>query len=343
MESQVFDLEKIKEITKPIDDLQGKLSSLDRLYEKVFQTKNEIKKDTFTEIYYSQMENLIEILQEIYTKLMKISNENVNKFLILQDDLIKKYKDSFKEDLKNFNLNQNLTKTIGLNLIKNKKISKIITRSSFIPAITSRLWLDLIESLKSNSLFKSSLKKIKNFYESLLQEKLEIELSKIPDDINPSLIDHFKQIYMDDQISFNEFLNDVEARLSKEKLEEKKKIIEETKEKEKIKQLQKKQEQQQQSYQDYFKLSEEEFKRRRRKQKRKSLKDIAAEPKKAKEISEEVSEKIEKFKSEIDRRIQEEYIIKKDEETDPLDLIRERRKKKTQEYNKFIKKFENKE
>ena len=52
---------------------------------------------------------------------------------------------------------------------------------------------------------------------------------------------------------------------------------------------------------------------------------------------------IEKFKSEMDRRFKEEFIIKKDEDTDPLDLIRERKLKKAEEYKNYIKKFENKE
>ncbi len=343
IENQLFNLEKIKEITNPIDDLQGKINTLDQIYETLLKRKNEIKKETFNDKYYTQIQDLNGLLQNIYEKLIKISKENVNKFLILYDDLIKKYKDSFKENLKNLNLNQNFTKKIGLSLIENKNISKIIDRSSYIPAITSNVWLELIESLKSNSLFISSIRKIRDFYDTLIKARLEIELSRIPEDINPVLIEHFKKVYINDQITFNKFLNDVETKLTKEELEEKRKIIEETKEKEKIKQLQKKQEKQQQSYQDYFKFSEEEFHRRRRKEKRKNLKEIVAEPKEMRKISEEISEKIEKFKHEIDRRIQEEFIIKKDEETDPLDLVRERKKKKTQEYKTYIKKFENKD
>ena len=185
--------------------------------------------------------------------------------------------------------------------------------------------------------------KAKIFFNTLIQEKLKVELSKIPEDIDPILVEAYRNTFIKDPLTFKEFFENVESKLTAEELEKRKQVIQETKEKEKIKQLQKKQEKQQQSYQDYFNLSEEEFKRRRRKEKRKSLKDIPSEPKEVKQISEEVTEKIEKFKSEMDRRFKEEFIIKKDEDTDPLDLIRERKLKKAEEYKNYIKKFENKE
>ncbi len=343
IEKQLFDLEKIREITDPLQALQGKLSNLEEINDNVSEMQKKITQDKFGKELINQFQEILKILKDINNKLKKHSNENINKFLVFRDELIKKYKDSFKEDLKYLNLNQEFMKTIGLFLIENKKISKIIDRSSYIPALTLDIWLDLIESLKANSLFISTIKKIHIFYDYLLREKLKLELNKIPDDINPVLIEDFKKTYKKDPLTFQEFLENVETKLTAEEFDKKRQIIEETKEKEKLKQLQKRQEKQQQSYQDYFTLSDEEFKRRRRKEKRKSLKEITTEPKDIKEMSDEVSEKIEKFKSEMDKRFQEEFIIKKDEDTDPLDLIRERRKKKTEEYKKFIKKFENEE
>ncbi|KKL55087.1 hypothetical protein LCGC14_2258910, partial [marine sediment metagenome] len=53
------------------------------------------------------------------------------------------------------------------------------------------------------------------------------------------------------------------------------------------------------------------------------------------EISEEISEKIEKFKSKFNKSFEEKYLIKKDEEKDPIDLIRERKSNKDKEYKHF--------
>ena len=78
-------------------------------------------------------------------------------------------------------------------------------------------------------------------------------------------------------------------------------------------------------------------------EKRKSLTEIASESKQIKEVSEEVSEKIEKFKSKLDKSLKEEIYISKVDDRDPLELIRERKKKKSKEYKDFIDKFKDSE
>ena len=343
IEKQVFNLEKIKEITGSIEGLQGKIIALDEVNKKISKYQEEITLNPFSKEFFSQFQEFNEIIKVIDELLIKISNKNVNKFLVFQDNLIEKYKDSFKDNLRDLNLDNEFMKKIGLFLIKGKQISKIIDKSSFSSSVSLDIWLDLVESLKSNTLFSTTIKKIRIFFDSLTQEKLEVELKKIPGDTSPAIIEDFRRVFKDNSITFNEYIDAYEMKLTSEQLEEKRILIEESKEKKEIKLLQKKQKRQQQSYQDYFKMSDEEFKRRRRKEKRKSLTDTLNEPSKLTEISEEVTEKIEKFKIEMDRRFKEEFIVKKDEDTDPLDLIRERMKKKTEEYKKFIKKFENEE
>ena len=110
-----------------------------------------------------------------------------------------------------------------------------------------------------------------------------------------------------------------------------------------MKKLKKNQEEQKKTYEEYLKLSDSEFKRLRRKKSREKLTDISEKSteKDSIEISDEVSEKIEKFKSQLEKRFNEEFMIQKDEEKDPLDLIRERKKKKEKEYKKYKDHFEN--
>ena len=99
------------------------------------------------------------------------------------------------------------------------------------------------------------------------------------------------------------------------------------------------------SYKVYIKLSDKDFKRKMRKKKRESLSDLATEHENTDQIqmSEEITEKIEKFKLKFDSSFDEKYLIKRDDEKDPLDIIRERKERKKKEYKDYIKKFENDE
>ena len=340
---QLFDLEKIKDLTNPIEELQGNVFELENNYAKFNEyKKNEISELSFNKDYTNQIQTITQILEDINRKLIKLSNLNINKFLIFQDNLIKKYKDSFKDNLKKLKIDRMKIKEIGIFLIENRKICKIIDKSSFISAIEINQWLDLLESLKLNSLFQSSINQCEKFYNLLLKKKLTVELNKIPEDTDLVLINNFKRAYLKNpDLTFKEFLQIIEEKLTEEELDSRRIIIEQTKEKEKLKELKKKQEVQRQSYEDYLRLSNKEFEKMRRKKRRKKLSDLATKQELSKEIqiSEEISEKIEKFKSKFEDSFEEKYLMPRDEEIDPLDIIRKRKKQKDEEYKDHIKKF----
>ncbi len=343
-ENQLFNLEKIKEFTLPIEELQVKVNQL-REYFSIYK-KNMLfsEKYFFDEHFLSQFEDIKRLLEKLNKKLHVVSNNNINKFLDFKDRLINKYKDKFKANLKKLYLDKIPSKKIGLFLIENKKISKIIEHVSFIPSIEIHQWLQLLESLKYNTLFSKSVENLKIFYKDLLHEKLERELSKIPKNTNPTLIKEYKKNFQDDpSLTFNKFFLDIESKLTQKELKAKKDIIEKTKEKEKFEKLKKKQEKHKETYDDYLKLSNREFERRRRKEKRQKLTDISIVPKEEKqiEISDEISEKIQKFKSQFEKHFEETYLIHRNDDEDPLDLVRERKKRKKKEYKKFKDHFEN--
>lgn len=344
-EHQIFDLEKIKDLTNPIEELQGNVFELENNYAKFNEyKKNEISGLSFNKDYTNQIQTITQILEDINRKLIKLSNLNLNKFLIFQDNLIKKYKDSFKDNLKKLKIDRMKIKEIGIFLIENRKICKIIDKSSFISAIEINQWLDLLESLKLNSLFQLSINQCEKFYNLLVKKKLTVEVNKIPEDTDPVLINDFKRAYLKNpDLTFKEFLQIIEEKLTEEELDSRRIIIERTKEKEKLKELKKKQEVQRRSYEDYLRLSKKEFEKMRRKKRRKKLSDLATKQELSKEIhiSEEISEKIEKFKSKFEDSFEEKYLMQKDEEIDPLDIIRKRKKQKDEEYNDHIKKFKN--
>ncbi|MHA1436598.1 MAG: hypothetical protein ACTSPD_03400 [Promethearchaeota archaeon] len=339
---QLFNLEKIKEISSPINKLQGKIYTLEDLYEKVIEYKDFKKKKIFDdEAFLNKLHKIFNYLGELVNDIIKISKANVDKFFTFQDHLIEKYKENFRKELLELNLNKDYSKKIGLFLIENKKISKIVKRTSFIFSIPIEEYIAIFDSLNENSLFLATLKKVHNFYQNLIKKKLDFELKKIPLDTDPILIKDFKTIFLKNPLTFEEFLFDFEKTLSKEDLKIKRKIIEKFKEKKNIEKLKNQQEKQLKihgvQFEDYIKLTDEEFRRKRRKEKREKLSDLIKKPNVRPEISEKISEKIEKFKSKVS--FEKKYLISKDNEKDPLDLIREIKKKREEEYKKFLKKF----
>ncbi|MFX1571308.1 MAG: hypothetical protein ACFFB0_01030 [Promethearchaeota archaeon] len=342
--NQSFNLEKIKDLTSSIDVLQAKFYQLNEDYININTFKQSVIHDFTNKVFLSQIEDIINLINDLKKNLEYISKDNINSFLYLQESLIKKFKEKNQERLKRLKLNQRVLREIGLYLIEKRKINKAIHEISFVPSIEVTQWIEILDSLKQNSLFLSTIKKIDLYYENLIQDKLKLELSKIPKDTDPSLIKDFEVAFLDDpNITFPEFLKDIKSKLTQKELETKKEFIAKAKEREELEKLKKKQEEQKEAYKDYLKLSDKDFERKIRKKSREKLSNIRTTNKKTKkiEISDEVSEKIEKFKSKLDKSFAEKYLIQKDDEQDPLDLIRERKIKKEKEYKKYKNHFEN--
>ncbi|MGV9204047.1 MAG: hypothetical protein ACOC44_08490 [Promethearchaeia archaeon] len=346
MENELFKMEKIKKLTEPIDLIQGNLQSLKDESED-FDARGieiEIKGDSLDE-EFKQIESIIKDIKET---LVDISNRNINQFLNLKEHLISKYKESFNEKLKRFGINSKKTKEIGLKLIDRKEISIIIKKVSYISSLGTSQWLDLTDSLKNNSLFQSSVRKISDYYDEIIKKKLSRELEKIPEHIDEVIITEFKKQFLQDpSINFTEFYDNLKAELTKKDIEDKSKIIKKIREEEKLQKLKEELEKQlkssKSSYQDYFKYSEREFERRRRRKRRGKLSELQDAPSKEREISDEVAEKINKFKSKLDRSFRKKYMKEEEEEKSPLDIVRERKEKKRKEYKKYKDSIQNRE
>lgn len=341
--NQTFNLEKIKEFSLPIEKLQVNLNQMSEESRNINLLYKNIENNFNNRIFVSQIKEIKEILSSINKNLILISNNNITKFLDFQDSLLKKFKDGFKDRIKNLNLSGGEVKIIGLNLIEGKKISKIIETVSFVSSIELSLWVDLLDSLKYNTYFLKSISKMRIYYEDLLQKKLKRELNKIPNDTDQNLINEFEQAFIvNPDLIFEDFIHNSENLLTQKELNTKEKIIKVAKAKEELEQLKKTQEKHKDTYEDYFKFSEREFKRLRRKESREKLMEITTRTKDLKEleISDEVSEKIKKFKSQLDKSFEEKYLVQKDDEKDPLDLIRKRKERKEKEYKKYKNHFE---
>ncbi|MFX0008483.1 MAG: hypothetical protein ACFFAV_17370, partial [Candidatus Hermodarchaeota archaeon] len=217
--NQIFNLEKIKELTSPIEDLQTELNKINDVSSKITKNMELIEHEPYVKEFSTQIIIIQELLQNIKIKIEEISNTNLNRFLDFQNILIIKYKELFKDRLKSLSLNRELTKFIGLNLVQNKQISKIIEYVSFIPSIEISNWLEIIDSLKYNTIFLKSIKKAKNYYNTLIQLKLKEELSRIPEEVPPELIVDYENFFIENPtITFNEFFQTIEKQLTKQEL-----------------------------------------------------------------------------------------------------------------------------
>ncbi|MHA1234540.1 MAG: hypothetical protein ACTSQL_05585 [Promethearchaeota archaeon] len=312
MEIELFNLEKIRGLTAPIKVLQGKINQVSNLV-KIFEPNQQLASSYYgNDLFLKELAQLSKLIENINENLKIVSTNNINKFLKLKNCLINKYKQSIKDKLKIFDLDDENFTQIGLSLIENKEISKIIERITYIPSVTIRQWIDLLDALNQNTIFLKSVDNLREHYKIILQNKLKSELEKIPRNVESFTIEDFKrQFHITPEITFSEFIKSIEHKLTEEELKSKKELIEKKKEKQKLEELKRKQEEQTESYDSYLKFSNKEFERRLRKQKREKLIDISdMEKKKDLEITEEISQKIEMFKNQMDKRSQEHNIIK---------------------------------
>ena len=341
METELFNLEKIRELTAPIKTLQGKVNQVSNLL------KNLEPEQQLASSYYGNdldlkiLAQLTKILSQINGNLKIVSNHNINKFLKLKNNLINKYKQSINDKLKIIDLDNEYLIQIGLSLIENKAISKTIEKITYIHSISIKQWLDLINALNQNTLFLKSVDNLREHYKIILQNKLKKEMAKIPRNVETSIAEDFKkQFLLTPNITFNKFIQSLEHKLTEEELKLKKELLEKNKQRQEIEELKKRQEEQTESYDSYLKLSDKEFERRLRKKKREKLTDInETGEKKTLELTDEVSQKIETYKKKLDKRSDGNYVTL-DSDVDPIKLIRERKRKKKEEYDKFKDHFE---
>lgn len=342
MENQLFDLKKIREITSPVENLQGNVNQLANLVNQFESEKQKISQYSDNQFFLTQITDLTPILENITKNLKKIFTNNINEFLNLKHNLTNKYKTNLRNNLKIIDLNNNNAIAIGQSLIEKRNISKIITQVSYTPSISIKQWLELIDALNENTIFLSSAEKLQKSFLKIVKNRLDNELKKIPINTPSSIIEEFEeQFNLNYDLTYEDFLKTIERKLTEEELQVKKEILTKSKQKQEIEDLKKKQVEQTESYESYLKLSEKEFERKLRKKKREKLIDVEeSENQKKLEISDEISEKIEKFKMKFDKKSDENYLLKENLDEDPLKMIRERKEKKEKEYKKFKDHFE---
>jgi len=339
----IFDLAKIKELTEPVENLQNSLNKLGINSIKLQEIRKQVTANDELRLEDNQLTELFNLIHKLDSEITKATNNNISSLLSIQAHLIQKYKINYNNQLKNLNLDQPKIKNLGFSLIKRRSICKIISEISYIPSINFSEWLEVLDSLKENSLFKKSIEKLVIYNKNLVEKKLEKELIKISKQIDPLIIEKFKKAFLKDtNLTFDDFFKAYNLKLTDKALSTRKELIENAKKKEELEKIKKKQEEQNQLYEDYLHLSSKEFERRRRKNRREKLSEIQPDnnPSKKLNISDEISEKIEQFKSQFDKKYQEDYLKEDEDQKDPIELIRERKKFKSEEFKKYKNHFD---
>ncbi len=343
-EVTLFDLDKIKDLMAPIEIIQEKINKLRVLESNLNDSKNLMEISLKNQEVSKKINELISVIKEIIKSFEYIFHSNINIFLNLHDNLIEKYKARIKTTIDTAKINNRTLKKIGLYLIDKKKISKIPQKITSVNSIGINEWIELVDVVKENSIFQKTIMRFIPYYEELLNQRLNNELQTMLPNVDNNLILKFKERFLENpDITFKEFLREFEDEEQRSDLIKKELLIKRRKERENLEELKKKQEERKDEYQDYLTLSEKEFERRIRKKKREKLSDIDNKENFQGElvISNEVSEKIEKFKSQFEEKFKEKYLTREESNKDPIDLIRERRKKKKEEYDEYKDHFNN--
>ncbi len=343
-EVTLFDLDKIKDLMAPIEIIQENINKLNVLESNLNESKNLMEISLKNQEVSKKINELISVIKEIIKSFEFIFHSNINIFLNLHDNLIEKYKARIKTTIDTAKINNRNLKKIGLYLIDKKKISKIPQKINSVNSIGINEWIELVDVMKENSIFQKTIIRFIPYYEEILNQHLNNELQTMPPNVDNNLILKFKERFLENpDITFKEFLREFEDGEQRSDLIKKELLIKRRKERENLEELKKKQEERKDEYQDYLTLSEKEFERRIRKKKREKLSDIASKENLQGElvISNEVSEKIEKFKSQFEENFKEKYLTKEESNKDPIDLIRERRKRKKEEYDEYKDHFNN--
>jgi len=281
----LFNLEKIQELTRPIEEFGGKIVDLGITHEGFRKTRNRALQKIRDQLFIEKIEQISLEFDALYEQLSEESTNFTSKFLFFQEKLTREHLILFKQKLKDSNLRFN---EYGLHLIETKKIRRIHDNTLAPFAPSSGLWLEVLNSLKRNSLYLTHLKNAKNI--------LKIKDYKPTEKISTQ----------------NEQTIEIEPKSELNK------------------------------YEEYLKYTNKEFQKRRRREKRTTLVELQEKSAIPIEMTKEQTEKIEEYKSKMKTDFNKKYFIQKDEEKDPISLIKDLRKKKEEEYNIYLDKIKKK-
>lgn len=252
-QNQIIDKNSLQKILHISDQIRGNLSDLD------------LNPD-FNENLPESLENVRNNLSSLFSRLNSIFSPIKNVFFEdFQSQILKEIQ---------FHANSSQTQKIGLNLIGNQVIEKQIGTAHLVSSISHDYWIKIKQILFKSDKFLPILSNLQNFYFKFLDTKVELELNKVPMEIDDGIREEYRKIYYQQQISFEEFLelnnpkdffsSTPEESESSDKSEKLRQDFEKAIEHKKLEQNKVQQQKSFDNYQEYFKMNDRDLERAKR-------------------------------------------------------------------------------
>ncbi|TFF90401.1 MAG: hypothetical protein EU548_03220, partial [Promethearchaeota archaeon] len=147
MKLKPFNLETIRNLSSFIEEVEAKVNHIDNLRQVLINKISHRQKREENHEKENKIYTVATDLNSLTISLKSTSEGNLNKYYRFYNQLIKKYKEQYKSKLVKSHINKEKANSLGLFLIENKNVSKVISESSFIKSLNYTLWSDLIDSL----------------------------------------------------------------------------------------------------------------------------------------------------------------------------------------------------
>lgn len=161
---------------------------------------------------------------------------------------------------------------LGLKFLSKREIHKPSMKINPIPSITEDYWLRFFSLISRSTKMKISLQKLKQFYNSIIESRIELIFENLPISVTPEIKERFRKEYYNKPITFEEFISKLDQQKesdqkkeTSEKSEDYRKNFEKALEQKKIEEEKQKQLESFDNYQQYFSMSDRELKRAKRK------------------------------------------------------------------------------
>jgi hypothetical protein len=220
----------------------------------------------------AQMEQAKDEIGMLQTELLSEVQNYETLFSNIYQLLAIDYRDATIAQIKEY-INAEFTKALGVFLIQQRTTEKPLNRGSIVQTLDTQYWALIQTNLKENSGFSSVISKITSYYQNHLEKLIQSELNKVTFDIDPQMIEAFRAAYLNQPISFEDFLIQSSSRRSTSYLDpvdqsDAKKVREEYERELERKKLEEKKQKQEASfdhYKRYFNMDERELARIKRK------------------------------------------------------------------------------
>ncbi len=123
-----------------------------------------------------------------------------------QQALVLDFKDNVVNSVKSAFTKNNM-QSVGLSFLNRKSFQKPVKQAAIIPSISQIYWQKIGPYIFQSTQMKSVFHRLGKYYDQEIEKKIEAELRKVPMQVDDGIRLKYKQVYLDQPLSFQEFLN----------------------------------------------------------------------------------------------------------------------------------------